>query len=378
MNMQKRCPVNPLPRIFAGCNGVLVLYGDGRLYGMGNNDTGSLGKERMGQIVRQPQLIAENIRRAAAGYCYSICLTMDGQIMLIGKSGIPYQSRLKQFSNVEDVFAAPDRDVFWILLKDGSLYIWGDNEAGFITPSVSQAIHRFENVEVDVEYQNSITKRYAVRTDGPQYYIHNEHSDSDKKAVLENAEIKLKKSDFYQECVRLHGDDNLRIEFSLINDKLCSSRSENEKEYENGIYDNGIVTKRTWEVHRETYQAKIILSNQYIYQPVRVTDSQKYLPGVCYYGSGLISCNRKVDEKLVKIVRFKIKNIWHEAVLRKDGILELWDDKGTIRTISDVEDVAVNSNIYILEKSGKLLEAEAGDVVRREMPILKFMDKGIK
>lgn len=375
-----RSELNPhkaklLPCIFAGSNGVLILHSDGKLYGMGNNDTGSFGEKNKGRIVGRPQLVAENIKCAAAGYCYNLCLTQDGQIMLVGRTGIPYRNRLEQMPDVEEVFAAPDRDIFWILTKDKSLYVWGDNRAEDIAPMVSKELHRFNYVEIDVEYWDSVTKTYVYRTNGPAYDIFQGSSGSDRKQGLENVEIRLKQSDLYRQYARIYGDDNLRIEFTLGSRKLCANNIENEKEFEN-VY-GGSVTKNTWERYKETYQPRLTYTNWYIYKPVRVADAKKYLPGICCYGSGVIPCSQNVDEKTVKkIAKFKMKNIWHQAVLKTDGSLELWDDKKRLRTISDVEDVAVATKIYILTKTGKLMEGDPEDLISQGMTTIEFTDRG--
>lgn len=349
------------PRIFAGDAGALILKADGTLYGIGNNDTGSFGNGKMGEWLTEPQLIAENVKSAAAGYRYSIYLAKNGDVKLVGNTGIPYKSRFSGFHNVADVYASPECDAFWLLLTDGSLYAFGENANGLIESQKSEVLHCFPEEELTVEYRESLIVQRVARTDGPPYVVvGGDKSDSNQKKLLSDTELRLKMSADYQKCAEFYGSDNLEIQFELVNKNICSETSEEEKDYRDN-YNYERRKRNIVRIQQETYQPKIVMENKYIFHPISVKEPQKYLPGLCYYGSGVAQCEQGLMTQSVrKISVFKIDNVWYQAVLKTDDTLQIQQSLRILAVIPDIADMAIGGrDAYVVTRGGRLLTGKA-------------------
>ncbi|MDE7432566.1 MAG: hypothetical protein K2N34_11735, partial [Lachnospiraceae bacterium] len=136
------------PRVYAGCNHVLILTGKGALYGIGKNDSGQLGIHEKKEFTA-PHLLARNVKSAAAGYDYSIYVTNEGEVKLLGIG--EYAERFKGFSNAEEVFARNDRNVFWIKDANGQIYAFGEN-IDILGNREPHLLYQFSMEMLDVTY----------------------------------------------------------------------------------------------------------------------------------------------------------------------------------------------------------------------------------
>ena len=66
--------------MFAGENYGLILTAQGELYGLGENQYGQLG-DAATECFREPVLIAREVISAAAGTCYVLYATRDGEMI---------------------------------------------------------------------------------------------------------------------------------------------------------------------------------------------------------------------------------------------------------------------------------------------------------
>ena len=120
-----------LPRVFAGNRYGLILTHDGRLYGIGRNDSGQID-EQGDDRYSQPRLMAENVISAAAGNHYSVYVTRDGEVHLRGRGELA--DRFPGFSGAREVWALSEygsrvqlADAFWICSRAGAVFFFGDN-----------------------------------------------------------------------------------------------------------------------------------------------------------------------------------------------------------------------------------------------------------
>lgn len=344
-------------RFFAGHDGVLILTGSGKLYGMGNNNTGRFGNEKIGEELKSPQLIAENIKSAALGYHYSIYLTKDGIVKLIGKTQIPYANSFRSFNDVTDVYASLSEDVFWLFLSDGSLRVWGDNTNASIAPRTSQFVKNFKKVEVIVtdEHHHYWYRNYPNPKEiyaGEDKEVH-----SNRSEVLGSTATQLKRTDDFKKYV---GQDevNFDIEFDfisrgqLINEPGCDF-------VEQWTGEDDWIHKERWR-YNESFQSKLILTNRYFLNPEPASDTK------CFHRSdfelnsidltSLAKWEKNINtQSIKKIERFSVAGKHYLAVLEEDFSLKILNDEEILSVIPNIVDISIGfDKVYIVTKDGQI------------------------
>lgn len=371
------------PHIFAGNSGVLILTQEGILYGWGNNSQGQYGIGQQDMILDIPQKIAENVRSAAAGYNYSIYVTAEGQTVVMGNSGIPYIERFQGFAHASEVYAASDKDVFWIVSQDGNLYVWGQNNDGGIMSKTQTECFCFEPQEIKVEYRDSIYEIHRVETKNRRGVIGLKHSRgfSNLDDKLKEISFELKKTKTYEEYRRKFGEDNLNIEFKQMKNVVVSSeekndnysRLENNKDFGTAPFTQDTITdiysrKRT---QKETYIPTIRMENRYIFNPVPVIDPQQYLPVLYQVGSGLVKADKAANinclTEKIKICRFEVWGFGQcQAILSSESKLRTYkeDDGQILSLIHNVEDVSIaDEDVYIVTSDNTVMKSDIFDLI---------------
>lgn len=73
-------------RVSAGQGGGLVLLGDGKLYGFGDNLNGQYYPTYIGKTISEPLKIADDVISMAVGYNFSVYLDADGRVYFLENS----------------------------------------------------------------------------------------------------------------------------------------------------------------------------------------------------------------------------------------------------------------------------------------------------
>lgn len=371
------------PKIFAGNSGVLILTREGTLYGWGNNSQGQYGIVQQDMILDAPQKIAENVRSAAAGYNYSIYVTEEGQTVLLGNSGIPYIERFQGFDHAAEVYAAPDKDVFWIVSQTGGLYVWGQNNDGGIVSKTQTDCFRFAQTELEVEYLNGIYEIHVPETNPAKALIGLKHSciSSYLYSQLKQLSFELKQTETYEKYRNKFGEDNLSIEFEQIKDVvICSKKGDNNYQRLEDVKDFGaapFTQYATTDVYyerrtqKETYIPTIRMENRYIFNPVPVIDPQQYLPVLYQVGSGLVKADKAANinclTEKIKICRFEVWGFGQcQAILSSESKLRTYkeDDGQILSLIHNVEDVSIaDEDVYIVTSDNTVMKSDIFDLI---------------
>ncbi|MCI8857820.1 MAG: hypothetical protein HFH26_14970 [Clostridiaceae bacterium] len=219
--------------IFKDDHRLLILMKNGRLYGMGDNCDGSLGN--VGTTwVGDPQLLAKNARSAAVSRNYTIYITEDGCVHLLGNG--EYVDRFPRFNNAQEVSVRGN--VFFIRASNGKWYGFGDNGDERITKRTKQTMCRFQEIPYDY--------RAGVGTSrGPMNHHERELFRGDVSPIYRL----VRATNEYRNLCEKYGGANIRI---------------------------ANVVKRPIEGWGEDYfynekgigSAEVVLENQHIYVPV--------------------------------------------------------------------------------------------------------------
>lgn len=342
------------PRIFAGCAGVLILMNNGELYGCGNNDNGIFGKENYGINFLKPQLIAKNVKSAALGYNYTIYVTEEGRVELLGKSSIAYRERLVSITDADEVYASCEKDIFWVKYQNGEIGVWGNNLDGEIAPKIDKVLKNYER-ELE-EFDKSVEKKKEImyQTYGRSTIRNGSHR-SWTVPDLEELKTEIRNLEDYSKFASEYGENNLRIvtfkgsELSKENTRKTVSR-DNDWEKTEILKSKKLLCKMS-----------LRLCNAYIYHPVPVMEDMYYEPGFVFHGSGLFECSELEEwgvSDYLKICYFKDDRSYI-ACLKKDGVLEIrrYEKNGAVFEVCrDAADISASeSYLYIMQRDRTLL-----------------------
>lgn len=130
---------NQVWRLYGGKEHVLILAGDGNLYGLGGNHSNQL--DTGDSFVSEPRLIARDVKTAAAGCHYTIYITKAGAVKVLGSG--EYADRDVKFRNATEVYARPDKDIFMLKDRNGNWAAFGNNSGGEIEERKEQCLYQF-------------------------------------------------------------------------------------------------------------------------------------------------------------------------------------------------------------------------------------------
>lgn len=333
------------PRVFAGYEHVLILTGTGELYGIGKNDCGQLGNP-IKEEFSAPHLIAEKVKSAAAGRNYSIYVTNEGGVRLLGNG--EYAEKFQGFAHAKEVFAMSENDVFWIKDEDGRLYAFGENSIELVESSTAVEIYKFPLTSIDITYKEN-ERKFAWGT-GSSVYSWPTSNGHEKEVDLKN---RLKEEEAYNKFKKQYGEKNLDIELGACIDVYLVSGSS---------LSSGNRTERHFS------QPKLMLKNNRIYQPV--LSGYEYIKGPFYKACGLIPVNNEweipeIDAGNIKKANYSNSNVlkgW--LVLRENGELclsmRVCQKTGEFivqkKIMDEVSDMSLSyTRLLIAKKSGDLL-----------------------
>ena len=224
-------------KVIAGARHGLILTGEGKLYGIGENDTGQIADSDR-RSYTTPHLIADHVLSAAASLNYTLYISKNGQVYLQGR-GV-YKDRFKGFEGAVRVEASKDHgDVFYLQNKEGQWLAFGDNEDGHLTGQVEKMAFYWPNCKVQtVRYFYSgkgeiLPKTFQPYT-GRSFYtghfsVHGELTDARNQLLFQ-----VSRHERYQDLRKRLGEKNLRMEITQLDSRL---KKEADQQTLNGCWD---------------------------------------------------------------------------------------------------------------------------------------------
>lgn len=347
------------PRIFAGDPGVLILMPNGDLYGYGNNDTGAFGKENYGMNLTRPQLVAKNVKSAALGYNFSIYLTEEGKVELLGRSYIPLRERFQGISDADEVYASGREDIFWVKYKSGALGVWGENTGGGIAEVTKLPLKEYERIVEEYNSCATSEQMLYVQSYGNSKVV-NKTYNSWTSPTMERIEREIQEKDEFRMYAKKYSAANIII----VSDK--EKNMSQERETIKTSFDQTITQKS----RSVLYKFHMYFQNRYLYHPVAVEEDAYYEPELVKSGSGLIDCDNL--DRWGWLYGLKIEYFYYDcsayiARLSEGGKLEIMrcdQRSGIYAAYEEVADVSVSkSYAYIMTKDRILYQLLVGDFI---------------
>jgi len=353
------------PRIFAGYPGVLILMLNGDLYGYGNNDNGAFGKENYGIILTKPQLVAENVKSAALGYNFSIYLTKEGKVELLGaRTNVPFRERFQGIPNADEVYASGSNDIFWVKYKNGELGVWGANTEGQIAEVTKLPLGEYERIVKEYDSSEKWEKLLDRSSYGNSRVVYN-YSSSWTAPTMEEIKKELQKTEEFRMYAEKYSAANIILDTKK--EKEMGQKKETVERGTRQIFNDMTYTKKSGDA---LYKTRMYYQNNYLYHPIAVPEDAYYEPDLVKSGSGLINCD-KLDRwgwlYGVKIEYFRCDYSAYIARLSEDGRLEVVQynqNGGVYATYEEVADVSTSaSEVYILTKNRILYRLPLEDFI---------------
>nr|AGS53584.1 hypothetical protein [uncultured bacterium contig00070] len=333
-------------KVFAGYDHALILKENGDLYGLGSNSSGQLGSRSAKKDYYSPNLVAKNVKAAAAGYNSTVIVDKNGSVSLIGDTEL--SERFKGFEGeAETVYARPDMDSYCIKDKNEDFYVFGCAAGCKITDIVLDASPKEKEVVLHAfpEEKCIITYRYQciMTTYGQRLIDDNVHNDehTQRQKIID----KLKDSQIYKEYSGKYGPQNVKLELKKIKTDIKNKSAEKN-------------------IEEETVSPEIHLKTVMIYTPEKY--NFEYNISNLYRGCWPIEkINFPLFPSLKKYLEFgRDKHI----ALYENKNLFVSEQVGIITTIreicNNVEDVSVSEwkSIFIISKTdGTILSGEKLD-----------------
>ena len=344
-------------KISVGYDGVLVLLGDGRLFGFGNNTQGQYCPRRIGEKIDKPEKIADNVISAAAGYNYSLYLDAEGKVHFLGNSGIPFKERFEQGNLVfKEVYAKNNDDIFWVVDEAGKSYIWG------VINHNKKFLKKLQSVKTKLTVWN---KRYWEWDSYKTQKYYREEFNHSSYYGLDDIKLWLKSGSDYKGFINEYGEDNLQIEFSILEKKIIDSKCKEEEDYAN---EEGIdFNENNYIV---TLQPVVYFLNRYIFQPLetkseildrnyrnRVPDFNQ---NITFYSGSTV---KRTKQTAIKCIRYNSSN-W--VYLEKNGTLHCVNfeyygnndadffECGEIGNVADCSACAEKAELYFIDFDKKI------------------------
>lgn len=341
-------------RVFAGFSHALILNGKGELYGIGKNDCGQI--DRWGpENISAPHLIAKKVKSAAAGRDYSIYVTNEGEVKMLGIG--EYAEKFEEFSHAEEVFSMPDKNIFWIKDEKGKIYAFGDNDQQDVEPHTEEELYQFAESCVDIIYENHV-EIISMGTQGKSTF---EWMSSNGFEMEKELITKLMEDDSYKRFKKKYGEHNIYIKVGgKLRRQLVSGRS----------FYSGNRTERYF------CAPKVMRKNRRVYQPVLC--HYEYIKQPFYKGCGLIPLDNQWVEPRMYAENIKKANfrygLW--LVLLENGELWLYRkryewEKEVIyksRIMEQVSDISLGQVVVMITK-------EAGEVLYGDTDIVGLLSK---
>lgn len=195
-------------QVSAGYRYALILRQDGSLYGIGNNKSGQISDSHQNQIT-QPFLITTHAKAFSAGCNYSIYITENRDVKLVGNG--KYTEKFSGFINAQDVYACTNENIFLIEDSLGRWLAFGDNNDGKITASKTECLYQFP----EENYIGPHIDSYG--TEGLESFIESRGGSGFIKKMCDEEKYKeIVRTDIFRNLSKEYGEENLLIELNEI------------------------------------------------------------------------------------------------------------------------------------------------------------------
>lgn len=119
----------------------LILFKN-KLYGIGDNSYGQISDEYTDHFTGK-HLISDNVISAVAGKKYSVYVTIDGEVKIVGRGALAVN--FTGFSGASKVYTAGD-DTFIIFASDGRIFAFGNNTDCQIKEKSTETVYSKYNI----------------------------------------------------------------------------------------------------------------------------------------------------------------------------------------------------------------------------------------
>jgi len=342
-------------RVFSDERTLLILTGEGELYGMGGNSSGQIVEDG-GYYIREPVHMASNVISAAVSGHYSIFATEDGKIHIRGRG--EFADRVPEFCDAREVFVYGGQ--FFVVNRQGQVFAFGSNHDGSLEPEQEEVLTAFPKMSA-----KAIGPFFD--SNAPFCYGTRYPSDYDQQHAEWEVRNKVGKSEEYQSFAQRYEPSNLHILLKLTGTARCDTESVQYGSYTkyNQIYD---------------FIPTLVLRNTYLYTPVLYHDQDYANTPHREYAYPLSLCDRRPLESYPQIKKACLYNDSKYLAVCHDGTLVWFDHKETLHrlnwTKAPVHDLAISpycemgmiscrdGRVYLMDKDN-LPELK----ILREIPI---------
>ena len=234
-------------RVFSDGDTLLILTGDGTLYGMGHNFAGQI-VENGGDYIDEPVHIASGAVSTSTYGSYIIFATEDGRIHIRGRG--EFADRVPEFCDAREVFVYGGQ--FFVVNRQGQVFAFGSNHDGSLEPEQEEVLTIFP--EMSAKAIGPFFDSNAPFCYGTRY-----PSGYDQQCAECEVRNKVGKSEEYQAFAQRYEPSNLHILLKLTGTARCDTESVQYGSYTkyNQIYD---------------FIPTLVLRNTYLYTPVLYHD----------------------------------------------------------------------------------------------------------
>lgn len=370
---RKTCPQLPSERafskirLFSSDNHMLILH-DGNLYGIGCNYRGEISDDDV-EVYKEPHLMATNVISADTTDGYSIYVTSDGEVKLVGRGEL--SDNFRGFKGAKRVYAAK-YSLFYIVDNNGLIYGFGDNSSEKIQKHFSSTVLE---TKIDKLTKENFIYLFDCVVAHPTY--HHSSVNYVNHTLCQKPEWKtLAREIFDHEFQhslgyfhKKHGSRNISLFYEIFNEKIIFSdpalhemkiTKENYPFKLTGLAEHYRNLARS-DIHNEKYADfsaetffRIQLTNNIIYTPVLLHgDFLENARGEIAKRYFSFSSELKINKNNVKklIVHKQIYNNIYCLALLKNGKLLYFDSQNTqwryAKTpFEKIDDIALLTDYY--------------------------------
>ena len=199
-------------RVFSDNDTLLILTGDGELYGMGENSSGEIVEDG-GYYINEPVHMASNVISAAVGH-YTVFVTEDGRVHIRGRG--EFADRVPEFTDAREVFLYESQ--FYVVNRQGQLFVFGDNRDGSLEPKQDEQLMIFPRMSskaIGPFYDSNAPFCYGTR-----------HPSYDDQLYAEcQVRNGVMKTEAYQAFAQRYEPSNLHILLEPAGTERCDTES---------------------------------------------------------------------------------------------------------------------------------------------------------
>lgn len=296
----------------------MVLRQDGSLYGIGNNQSGQISDSNQKQILT-PHLMAIHTKAFAAGCNYSIYITENGDVKLVGNG--KYTEKFGGFNNAQDVYACSDENIFLIEDSLGRWLAFGDNRHGKISTLKTECLYQFP----EEDFTGSILNMHG--TEGPDKALETGGGAGRVSSKCDHDKYEqVTRTDIFRDLSKIYGEENLFVELNEIGQGKCKCNSSM-----GGYYSFFWSTKYAPRIMRKTFS---------IYNPIE-----------CDYDS-IIHSAENISGNVLAAAEKTVTVGLFTFILKRNNELVVFNHDSQKETIlsDEVYDMSMTDNAVIISK----------------------------